>query len=83
MDTLMTCGCTANGYRVHADESQVPCCVVHGCDEVAEVQPDLSGRVATCLSCDRDRESKFTLAFFAYRPHAEKDLFYCGCRGWD
>lgn len=26
----------------------IPCCVTHGCMEVAEIIPDLSGRMARC-----------------------------------
>lgn len=81
--TIMVCGCTANGYLIKDDKTSTPCCVVHSCDEVANEVPDLDGRVAICQSCKREKESNAGLAFFSHRPNAEKDVFYCGCRGWD
>jgi hypothetical protein len=80
----MACGCIANGYLVGKDETMTPCCVIHDCDDVANEVPDLSERVATCY-CGRERASSEAgmLAFFSHRPNAEKDSYYCGCRGWD
>lgn len=47
---LMKCGCVAQGVRA---SDGAPVCVTHhgikpGWDEVAEVQPDLTGRMARC-----------------------------------
>jgi hypothetical protein len=79
---MMACGHAANSRR---DEE--PCCVicagiVPGWDVVADA-PDLSGRVARCCYCGRERPSSPTLAFFAHRPNGQHDDFYDGCRGWD
>ena len=62
-----------------------PICIglVEGADIPADNLPSLQGRSAQCLYCERTKESRFDLPFFEYRPKAEFDLFYCGCRGWD
>ena len=83
MTTMMKCGHAANATR-----GGKPVCVIcygisPGADEVDESPPDLTGRVAKCTSCSRTAPSRTSLAFFAHRPDAEMDSYYCGCWGWD
>lgn len=46
-------------------------------------EPNYKGTGRNCRTCGGERDSEWGLAFFEYRPHAEFDLFYCGCWGWD
>lgn len=85
---MMACGhaanakCTASG-GVKFDPP-VPSCAICGCIEVAETTPDLTGRVARCADCRKERPSDSDkLAFFEYVPDREYDRYYCGCGGWD
>jgi hypothetical protein len=83
MYAVMTCGCASNGFLVNADKSQTPCCVVHECTELAPEVPDLSGRIAICLSCKRERESSFTLAFFGHLGEGSRQATEtCGACGY-
>jgi hypothetical protein len=81
---MMKCGHVAQGTK--GDTGKPVCVICIGIDPGAEIidenPPDLTGRMAKCRSCDYMKESKFSLAFFEYRPDREYDLFYCGCRGW-
>lgn len=83
MPEMMKCGHTAN-----AKHKGKPVCIIcygmnPGAEEVAETLPDLSGRQAKCPHCSSVVPSSFKLAFFEYRPNAEFDSYYSGCRGWD
>lgn len=80
--TMLKCGCRAVGSLTTTTGERVPYCVTHDCGEVAP-NPDLTGREARCPYCKHVRESKTDLPFFMYRPEAEYDSYYCGCRGWD
>lgn len=84
-ETLMTCGCSAQGFMVgNKTGEKTPACVVHDCITPVETQPDLTGRQAVCCySGHRPTDSRFTLAYFAYQPEKETDSYYCGCYGWD
>lgn len=87
---IMVCGCAAHG-RVAGKGG--PYCITHGTHEVMDPQPDLAGRVAVCASCDRERPSSEVAPYFltlggckwcaGKKLDPPKDLFYCGCRGWD
>lgn len=64
MKPLMKCGCAAQGVcnakgGVKYDPP-IPCCVIHDCIEMAEVVPDLTGRIAKChyKSCKVNLERK-------------------------
>ena len=48
MSTMMKCGHAAQGYRVMKDGAQIPSCIICECDEPAEAQPKLEGRMARC-----------------------------------
>lgn len=83
MAVLMKCGHSSNATR-----DGKPCCVIcagiiPGAYEIAEIQPDLTGRKAKCASCGKTKDSSINLPFFEYRPNCEFDDFYDGCRGWD
>ena len=49
---LMKCGCVAQGLcSWHAGKEYdppIPSCIIHDCIEIAEKQPDLTGRTARC-----------------------------------
>lgn len=49
---LMKCGCVAQGVCSAQGgvkfNPAIPACVTHDCLEIAEVQPDLTGRTARC-----------------------------------
>ena len=79
---LMKCGCVAQG-EITAPGPTRPVCVIHDCDVPADVQPDLTGRTASCSLCDNQAPSSLDLAFFEYHPDWNTDRFYCGCRGFD
>jgi hypothetical protein len=90
-NVLMKCGCAANGY---INDSKDPVCCIHigihpGATQVAEQQPDLTGRKAHCAygrNCrngNKEVDSSLDLAFFEYHPDEAFDIYYCGCRGWD
>jgi hypothetical protein len=88
MADLMKCGHAANGSQVLADGTTKRVCVSCaglglGAEEVADEQPKLDGRRAKCSSCPNETDSSMNLPFFGYAPDREKDLFYCGCYGWD
>ena len=79
----MKCGCAAQGTVTRKDEPAVVGCLVHGCTEVAEAPPDLTGRTAICLYGGNEVPSSHSLAFFEHRPNEKHDRYYCGCYGWD
>lgn len=80
---LMKCGhiaqSTLNGNPV--------CVICYGltpdAEIVAETEPDLTGRKATCAYCGKKVNSNKNLPFFEYRPDRDTDSYYCGCGGWD
>lgn len=87
-ENLMKCGHVA----VAVDDKGKPVCpicvgIVKGAEEEETKLPDLTGRKAVCNQCKHRPptkvDSKFSLAFFEYRPENETDSFYCGCWGWD
>lgn len=63
---MMKCGHAAQGTH---SPGGGPCCVICSPDpeayEIAEIQPDLTGRIARC-HCGREMPSSFDLAFFEY-----------------
>lgn len=75
---LMKCGHSAN-----ATSNDKPICVICGCDELADFQPNLTGRKAKCSYCKKEADSNVNLPFFEYKPDKEYDEYYCGCYGWD
>ena len=82
---MMKCGCAAVGKHMNEHDSLAsghPTCITHSCCEVVDA-PDLAGRVAKCAECPKTTPSDMTLAFFAHKPTAGYDNFYCGCHGWD
>lgn len=81
----MKCGCRAQGTNATTGK---PVCVVHAgltpdAEIPAEVQPNLTGRMAVCIYCHREVASSLSLPFFRYQPDQPKDDYYNGCRGWD
>lgn len=80
---MLTCGCRAIGSLVASDGVRRPYCPIHDCGELMSAPPDLTGRQARCTYCKNHRESSPDLAFFQYRPAAESDSYYCGCRGFE
>lgn len=80
---LMTCGHTANGYKVIGNR-RIPCCVICDCDKIAQQTFVVnSSRLMKCRSCGRVVESNQDAAFFKFQPDEEYDSYYCGCDGWD
>lgn len=84
---MMRCGHAANATQHGADGTERPCCAIcagltPAALEVDDAPPSLEGRTARCY-CGRERPSSAGLAFFAHRPGAACDAFYCGCDGWD
>ena len=81
---LMTCGHSANGFRVSATGEKIPACVICNCIEESKIQPsDIAGRIALCSCCKKQQPSNPDLAFFEYKPNEDHDNYYCGCKGWD
>lgn len=81
---LMKCGHTANAQTSDGKPVCIICLgIVAGADEIADVQPDLTGRIARCNYGDSTTPSSFNLPFFEYRPDRTEDAYYCGCWGWD
>jgi hypothetical protein len=79
----MKCGCAAQGTVSRNGKPAVVGCLVHGCTDVAESKPDLTGRVAMCTYGGKPVPSSFDLAFFEHQPNQPNDRYYCGCYGWD
>lgn len=89
---MMKCGCDTNAVR---NSDQKPVCIAHygispGADEVMEVLPDLTGRMAKCTYChhlhpsdDPTGSGYKSLPFFVWQPEAEHDKWYDGCLGWN
>lgn len=86
MNEIMKCGCRATGTL-----QGKPVCVVHlfllpGAQIVNE-NPDLDKvlekRIAKCIYCHTQANSNRDLPFFEYKPDQKRDIYYCGCRGWD
>lgn len=80
---LMQCGHTANGKDGEGNPVCVICAGISKGFNVVVEKPDLAGRQAICPSCKVVVNSKWSLAFFNYRPSERFDEFYCGCRGWN
>ena len=43
--------------------------------------PNLGIRRARCISCGKVVSSDKATLMFEYRPYADQDFFYCGCKG--
>lgn len=84
---MMKCGCAANATCSSSGgvkfDPPIPSCVIHECLEIADKQPDLTGRTAKCAYCNSLEPSSMDLAFFEHTPQKATDGYYCGCRGWD
>lgn len=76
---MLKCGCANNAINM---ASKKPSCAIHGCDEVAEQQPNLEGREARCY-CYKIVKSDINLPFFHYLPEYTYDEYYCGHDGWN
>jgi len=67
---IMKCGCAAQATCASMDgikyDPQIPACLVHDCIEIAEKQPDLTGRKSRC-------------AYFG-KPTRNCECNYDGCR---
>jgi hypothetical protein len=77
---LMACGHSANSTR-DGQPACVICCPNADAYKVAEVQPDLTGRLAKCWACQREVPSRLELPFFEWLDGDAVDRWYCGCRG--
>lgn len=75
----MKCGCSGSA-TISVGFTEVPCCLIHGCSDKMDPQPDLDGRVATCSICAKFKKSSADLPFFRYRSDQVFDQFYCFCR---
>lgn len=80
MKQILKCGCAPVAINLENDK---PCCVIHGCEEFADIQPDLTDRLASCAYCGKQRPSNPNLAFFEHKLGLTEDVWYCGCHGWD
>lgn len=93
---LMKCGHTAQAVQRMPDGTTRPACVICMCTEIAESEPDLTGRKARCsyfgrtfkhagrtVTCHGEAGSKYSLPFFKHKADAPYDEYYCGCFGWD
>lgn len=80
---LMKCGHTANAQSSYGE----PCCAICYPDSDSITPepkiPDLTSRIAKCVSCHHTQPSNFNLPFFAYLENEKEDSYYCGCRGWN
>jgi len=77
---IMACGCMAQGVQNMRDGTQIPCCITHGCTEVAKEIPDLRCRVSRCVYCGHEEPSSYTLPFFEFRGRGSRyALHYCKC----
>ncbi len=73
---MMACGHVQNSTQ----DGKPFCCICIE-TEISET-PDLSGRIARCPDCGNEEISGMNLPFFDHSPKAEKDRYYCGCKGW-
>lgn len=59
-------------------------CICHSLLKTIENRNNIPNRKAICTQCNSELPSvKEILPFFKELPNESKDLFYCGCRGWD
>ena len=73
-NVLLACGC-----RAMAVSDGRPSCPVHDTTEVAQEQPNLTGREAVC-GCGTRRPSSLDLAFFEYCGPGSRDAVgMCVC----
>lgn len=83
MSVLMQCGHVASGTNSKGDPSCISCTgLTPLADMVAQDQPSLEGRIATCEYCRKEAPSSFKLPFFSYNEKYT-DKYYCGCYGWE
>ena len=75
---MLKCGHAANA----TDQNGKPCCAICDNDEIVKT-PDFTGRMAKCTYCGNTKPSHPDLAFFKHQPDKEKDVYYCGCFGWN
>jgi len=80
---MMKCGHAANAEDENGNPVCVICAGITPDAYVVAEMPDLSGRRAKCVYCERKVQSSTDLPFFEYRPNEEFDIYYCGCYGWD
>lgn len=81
---MMACGHSANA--VSNDQPCCAICLISGSNNATTIiePPDLSHRQAQCsYGAHAIVSSSLDLAFFEHRPEQEKDIYYCGCMGWD
>ena len=77
---IMACGCMAQGHERTRDGTTIPCCITHGCTEIAKEIPDLTHRVSRCVYCGHEEPSSYALAFFEYRGRGSRyATHYCKC----
>lgn len=82
-NVLMKCGHAANATL---DDKPV-CAICYGLKDGANLAvaetPNLEGRKSRCWYCNKLESSSVELPYFAYRPEAAFDSYYCGCHGWN
>lgn len=75
---IMACGCSSNAKRETETGEWVESCAIHGCIEVADDQPDLTGRQAHCSYGQHAfKPSSTSLAFFEYRGKGSRHERVC------
>jgi len=81
--TYMLCGHKADARDAICHPICSMCLAAHK-PEATRIDPNppaLTGRVARCDECGKEKPSNTRLAYFAHRPAQPFDSYYCGCRG--
>lgn len=83
---MMKCGCAAAGMRTATagvKHDPIPACITHDCVELADAEPDLTGRIAECAYLPKhhaDKPSSKELAFFEWRGSGSRNATtMCKC----
>ncbi len=81
---IMACGCAASGILTFPDGRTGRGCCIHSCLDVAQAQPDLTGRMAKCAYSDCKTPPRPSdpakLAFFVYMgPGSLEAVDICKC----
>ncbi len=84
---MMKCGCAAAGVMRSKGgvtyDPPIPSCIIHDCIELADAEPDLTGRLAECVYLPKhhtDKPSNRELAFFEWRgPGSRSATTMCKC----
>lgn len=80
---VMKCGCTSQSVITAIKgvklDKPIPSCFIHECTEIADIKPDLTGRMARC-GCGKKVPSSWSEAFFEFQGEGSREAtLKCKC----